>query len=175
MSHYGRFMIGNLSWAYRPPVADREREGTASHAAVPGLGHGNGHRWPVNHMLQIKMACKTTSEFEICFAIFIGSQHLGFRGSQPKHISNPDSVRKVFKPHLIYDCFVSGQGHHYGLGLWTDATLTIPKLLNVSVPGMPSALPHLLAALAGKGVGAWRRVVGSSALPHLLAALAGRC
>ena len=28
-----------------------------------------------------------TSGFEMCFAI--GSQHLGCRGSQPKHVSNP--------------------------------------------------------------------------------------
>ena len=31
---------------------------------------------------------------------------------------------------------IVGQGHHYGLGLWTDATLTMPELVNVSVPGI---------------------------------------
>ena len=42
------------------------------------------------------------SGFEMCFAI--GSQHFGCRGSQPKHVSNPDSATKEFKPHFIYEC-----------------------------------------------------------------------
>ena len=34
------------------------------------------------------------------------SQHLWCQGSQPKHVSNPDSVIKKFKPHFIYDCLL---------------------------------------------------------------------
>ena len=36
----------------------------------------------------------------MCFAI--GSQHLGCCVSHPKHVSNPDSVIKKVKPHLMY-------------------------------------------------------------------------
>ena len=41
----------------------------------------------------------------MCFAV--ASQHLGCRGSEPKHASNPDAVTKkgCVNPHLIYDCF----------------------------------------------------------------------
>ena len=31
------------------------------------------------------------------------TQHLWCRGSQPKHVSNPDSVTKKFNPNFIYD------------------------------------------------------------------------
>ena len=31
---------------------------------------------------------------------------------------------------------IVGDGHHYGLGLWTDATLTLPRMVNTSVPGI---------------------------------------
>ena len=40
------------------------------------------------------------------FAIFIGSQHLWCQGSQPKHVSNPDSVLRKSKPHLMHACFL---------------------------------------------------------------------
>ena len=40
-----------------------------------------------------------TSGFEMYFAI--GYQHLWCRGSQPKHVSNPDAVIKKFNPHLL--------------------------------------------------------------------------
>ena len=42
-----------------------------------------------------------TSGLEMCFAV--GSQYQRCRGSQPKHVSNPESVIKKFKPHLIYN------------------------------------------------------------------------
>ena len=44
------------------------------------------------------------SGFEMRFSI------LGCWGFQPKHVSNPDSVRKKFKSHLVYGCF---SGHYY--------------------------------------------------------------
>ena len=43
-------------------------------------------------------------------ALVLGAQDpsiLGVGGSQPKHVSNPDSVIKTFKPPVIYDC-ISG-------------------------------------------------------------------
>ena len=45
---------------------------------------------------------RATSGFEMCFSI--GSLHLWCRGSQPKHVSNPDSATKTIKPHMMYDC-----------------------------------------------------------------------
>ena len=44
---------------------------------------------------------RATSGFELGFAIV--SQHFWCRGSQPKHVSNPDSVIKKSKPPFIYD------------------------------------------------------------------------
>ena len=31
---------------------------------------------------------------------------------------------------------IVGEGHHYGLGLWTDPILTLPRMLNTSIAGM---------------------------------------
>ena len=42
----------------------------------------------------------------MCFAT--GSQHLWRRGSQPKHVSNPDSVMLKLNPHAIDDCLLPG-------------------------------------------------------------------
>ena len=58
---------------------------------------------PVQHAFCIKIACKGNTGFEMRFAI--GSQHLLCRGSQrsqTKHVSNPDSVIHMFKPHVVY-------------------------------------------------------------------------
>ena len=42
-----------------------------------------------------------TSRFVMCFAPSTFGP--GSQRSQPKHVSNPDSVMKKFKPHFIYD------------------------------------------------------------------------
>ena len=42
----------------------------------------------------------------MCFAIDRGTFSAG--GSQPKHVSNPDSLTKEFKPHSMYEY---GAGH----------------------------------------------------------------
>ena len=59
---------------------------------------------------KIRKQNSAPSGFEMCLAPSTFSQHVWCRGSQPKHVSNPDSVMKKFKPHLIimHDSFVSG-------------------------------------------------------------------
>ena len=71
----------------------------------PGLNSFYAENWTSASQshISIKMACKQHLDSRYCFAI--GSQHLWCGGSQPKHVSNPDSVIKKFKPHFIYDFF----------------------------------------------------------------------
>ena len=88
----------------------------------PALGDRRGQHSQHSQHSQIDIIiiiqC-TPSEFEMRFAIasqHLGSQHLGSQPwvpgsqpSQPKHVSNPDSVLKKFKPHLVHDyLLVSG-------------------------------------------------------------------
>ena len=88
-----------------------------------------------------------TSGFKMRFAI--GSQHIWCRGSQPKHVSNPDSAIQTFKPQFVSD-----------VALWSTAYC--PSRLNVA-----AILMNVAYAIAREGV---RSKVLLGAGPVLVAA-----
>ena len=81
-----------LKWCYLQPWDGSRYELNAIYAKVKRT-----------HIAESKRRNKQHAPFGFEMRFAIGSQHLWCRGSQPKHVSNPDSVIKKFKPHFIHD------------------------------------------------------------------------
>ena len=85
---FNRHLI--YDWFFQDSLAPQEpRQPLASMACQSYIRNQNG--------------LQATSGFEMCF--LLSDPGTKSQRSQPKHASNPDSVIKKFKPHLIYDCF----------------------------------------------------------------------